>query len=659
MFQSIRAKLLLLVSIFVLYSLGLSFKILYENYQRYRNDKVLESSLFLSIAISNLVHELQKERGRTAGYLGGKGKKFVQEIVQQWQATDKRRKELVKKLQNLHELDPFIASRLQKILQKLNRVDSIRQKVQALEIEPKRAISFYTSLNSAFIDTIGLISKRAKNAKLARELIAYTDFLLAKERAGIERAVLSAVFANNAFLPGFFVKFISLTSQQEAFLKSFEEAAPQKFIDYYTKTLRHEVVDEVKRMENLAIQKAKEGNFGVEPSYWFDMITAKINLLKKVENFIARTIIADVQESVAAHKREFFITLFIVVTAIVVALIIGYVIASRSIHQQITAIKEKLRSIVEHRDFTQKIEGLGKDEIGEIARNINTLISFSQDAIKSAKVSIDENSKVAKELASTAMEIGKNMEQESIFVSNTAKNAARVKSPLVDAITNLDASQKEIQKANTLLQNSKKSILHLVNTVQENADSQKRIVGELRSLIEVTDETKSVLGLIEDIANQTNLLALNAAIEAARAGEHGKGFAVVAEEVRALAEKSRSYVEAINATITTLLEKISTINHQIASSAEEVFVLADEARGIERDVDGVSGVMEKTVRSALDSSSKLTKIIQDIENIMNDVDKINQLSSLNARNVEEIAVSTEHLYKQIERLNEKLSRYRT
>ena len=101
--------------------------------------------------------------------------------------------------------------------------------------------------------------------------------------------------------------------------------------------------------------------------------------------------------------------------------------------------------------------------------------------------------------------------------------------------------------------------------------------------------------MISRISEQTNLLALNAAIEAARAGEHGRGFAVVADEVRKLAEQSRTSANQI-------VEVIGQINHDVEISVSAV----QEAGG---DVD--NGLA--SVNAAEQQFTAITQLVENVQ----------------------------------------------
>lgn len=206
-------------------------------------------------------------------------------------------------------------------------------------------------------------------------------------------------------------------------------------------------------------------------------------------------------------------------------------------------------------DYAEK-----KDEIGAIARGVNSFIEKLQNLIVGSKETseqmyeLSQNIEMSSETAAVSLDRQKqstdafveSISQLSQSASGMALNAEEVAKTTNDAaeVTNRGTEQVKI-------------MIGSMNNVTQRVDTAVLKVGALN---EASQQIKMILSVISSISEKTSLLALNAAIEAARAGDAGRGFAVVADEIRTLATRTKNSTVEISQVIGELQDSTSELN---------------------------------------------------------------------------------------------------
>lgn len=558
----------------------------------------------LSVTSSNLVHELQKERGLTAGFLGSSGKKFSDKLPEQRELTDEKLLLLEETLADFDTKE--FGENLEKLLRtatdKLKNLNDVRSRVTSLDIAQSDAIAYYTKVNGVLLETASQLSIITSDADLAGLAGAYSNFALSKERAGIERAILAATFSKNKFTGGNYGKFVNLIAVQDTYMKVFERMANQDAWTFYKETLVGEDVAAANEMRQKALNNPTAKRLGIDAAKWFDAQTSKINLLKEVENYLAGEVTAYANRSRETANSSLIFTIVLAIIVTLFTLFMFFYI-QRDILKQLGAEPHEVGEVAER---------ISKGQLGvEIQHGGKTLVGV----MAAMKVMQDKLSDVVRNVQSNSSVIVSASQQ----VSTTSASLSEAATEQAASVEETSASIEEMGAS--INQNSENA--KVTDTIAaDSAIAAEKGGVAVAETVSAMQKIAKKISIIEDIAYQTNLLALNAAIEAARAGEHGKGFAVVASEVRKLAERSQVAAAEIgeltsNSTIIAeragkLLEKMVPDIAKTANLVQEITAASEEQSGGVGQISVSMQQLDKVTQQNAAASEELASVSEEM-----------------------------------------------
>ena len=243
----------------------------------------------VAVAIGDASHNLQIERGATAGFVQSKGERFANDLPGYRAETDLKIGVLKSSYAHLNAsgLPVSLRTTMDAAVSKLDGLKDNRDAASQFRITAPEAAGYYTKAVATLLEIMPVITEQASDLKVAKQMTAYLAFLYAKERSGQERALMVPVFTANKIEPTQYRTFIGHISAQLTHLDTFVNYATDEARALYKSKMSGSSVDEVEGMRKVVIEKSAVGDFGVEPTKWFNSITAKINSMKKVENLLA------------------------------------------------------------------------------------------------------------------------------------------------------------------------------------------------------------------------------------------------------------------------------------------------------------------------------------------------------------------------------------
>jgi methyl-accepting chemotaxis protein len=649
-------------------------------------------------AAGAFVHEAQKERGFSGPFVKSAGKKFAAELPAQRRLTDAKLAALHAELRRSAgalNAAPEVATQLREAMAWVGKLSAHRAKVDALSITPPQASGFFTDMNAEFVDVNRTIASTSRAPELSRELLAYAAWFRTKELAGVERAVMGPIFQAGRFSdPEGVVKLVGAVRGQEDGMRQFDQLADRDTVAFARRTLTGPVAELPLTMRGVALRSLLGGDISsVKVDDWVPAQTARINLMKKVEDRISARVLAHAtrlhDDASAALRLYWALTLL----SLAVAVALSWRLI-RGIVRPLGDVSRALVRISSQGDLGEPLETHGRDEIGRVGVAYNDMREYLEEVADAAgrvaegdlttEVALRSErdrlggafSKMTRSLRGLIAEVGEHAERVASSAQQmaaTSEEAGRAVGEIAHAIADVaGGAQRQVQG----LESARRTTDQVTEFTGRSAGQAQATAGLAADAREVAregevavtqateamsavreasaqateaigalgDKSQRIGGIVDTItglAEQTNLLALNAAIEAARAGEQGRGFAVVAEEVRKLAEGSQEAAEQIARLIGEIQAETGRAVEVVEDGARRTGEGAATVEQARASFERIGAAVEEVTGRVGEIAAAVSDIAASAERVRDDITEVVSVAEETSASTEQVSASTQ------------------
>jgi methyl-accepting chemotaxis protein len=331
--------------------------------------------------------------------------------------------------------------------------------------------------------------------------------------------------------------------------------------------------------------------------------------------------------------------------------------AQDSLQRSITDLLNTI-NLVARGDLT--IRGkVTNDALGNVVDSVNFMLdNFTKVLERVRKAAIDVSTS-ATQILEAADDMTEGATQQDQEITNTSSAVEELTVSMKQVSNNAEASAEAARRALDAAEQGNRAVRDTLEGMQRIRASVQATAKKIKSLGDRSLEISEIINVINDITEQTNLLALNAAIEAARAGEAGRGFAVVADEVRKLAEHSRSATKDIAALIKAIQAETNEAVVVMEEGTREVEVgtgLADQAG---KALEAISSVVRQSAELVQEISLASKQQVRGTEGVANAMQIISGITRETTQGARQTASTVGHMVRLSEQLNEALAQFRS